>query len=374
MSQTDICPVKHPHLHKVRSQHDWAFHQHNPEMVNKIWGSVKAVHATEEIRNSHKMLAHAQSGTSGMSFSPWNSHGGKYQPQSKVIPNPKDWADEAMLVPHEGLTWLLKQFRASLAKLVSQPGQPEWKAKNLFLFQRDFLIPMVVHHHHVEEYIYFPILRKRVELPESFTTEHADLVTMLEELLQNEFHTGTLEEKLTINLNGVDALMKLWIQHLENEERIVPGILREHFTCLEESIVEKVIGASLGQRGMAMLMPLILHAMGNVWGGPMKAKEFIHGNAPLPVRWVYSHLWRPAFEHVILGLVNSVNDDVDRFPKGVSGYPYGPVGTWKKSLPVGVTNFRMHLEADARLILMLFPCTSHVGYGGENKTEDEECQ
>jgi len=288
---------------------------------------------------SHNILGIGQTGWH-MSFSPHDDQGGRYVPQSRIITKPKDWADETLLVPHEGLTWLLKEYRQAIGKL-DRPDTPAWKCKNIQLFVQNFLLPMVVHHHHCEENIFFPFLRHRVKLPESMTTEHHDLVVLLGEMAKIDYAQMSPQDYAKKSIAITDKLFKLWTQHVENEETYIPGYLRENFTCTEGAVVEKIIGATLGPHGMAMMVPLIVYGMRNIWGGDKKANEFVHGNMPLPMRALYIHSWRPAFFKYVIGLLKSVDEPKDNFKAGVIGYPYGPKSTWWR---VPMPNLRHHLD------------------------------
>ena len=211
----------------------------------------------------------------------------------------KDWRSTTMLVTHEpirsGMNTLMeitnkKYYTTTDCKVL------EKKMKLLFKWYNDIFYKFVIHHHNVEEKIYYPwILSKTEALPEKLSKDLATLNKMLDEIKNSRssfYATGDDKNKLDAdnfkkNLQELhvlsEKLYKNMSQHLDEEERIVPVLLIQYdIKQAEESAVVDEIIEGLGLSANKVMLPWITDCMLR-WGGAQRVKEFM-SHVPLRMR------------------------------------------------------------------------------------------
>ena len=222
-----------------------------------------------------------------------------------------EWTNCSLLIPHEpirsGLNTLIEITDSRQRYYQSQDiygNDCRWgkQIKMVFQWYNDILYRYVLHHHDAEEAIYFPWLQERTEkLPEKLTKDHLKLVEIMEDIrrLEQTFfdpsRTGLLrKDKFIVNLRELHraslVLRYSMMEHLNEEELIVPGLLRKHgVTEKEHQVVVDRIISSLGLKGNKIGLPWIIDCMMQ-WGGPEQVKEFRSG-IPWPIRFLNKNLW-----------------------------------------------------------------------------------
>ncbi len=210
---------------------------------------------------------------------------------SSVIKNPQTWYECSLLYPHEVIRDGLNRLENILEKIGENiTVQRINKVKKWY---RNYFYPFVHHHHHTEETIYFPWLETKSKLPEKLSSDHETLTQLLDEIKNTDDYVTLLEK--------TKRLKTLMLEHLEEEERIVPPILAEHFTEEEEEkLIQKII-PTLGLRGAKIGIPWIIYCL-KIWAGKTTKDKF-YGDLPLVIRLFYRCSWKRDFKKNNLGLL-----------------------------------------------------------------------
>jgi len=74
-------------------------------------------------------------------------------------------------------------------------------------------------------------------------------------------------------------LRVLCCEHLEEEETLVPPLLRDHFTPEEEKALVEKIMKTFDPKDLALILPWTMDAM-NEWAGEEFSKGFIKKGLP----------------------------------------------------------------------------------------------
>lgn len=139
----------------------------------------------------------------------------------------------SFLFPHEPLRRELLRGKKALEgmDLTAHP----WKAKYLRVWLDEFLIPIIADHHDSEDKIFDPSYEKvGVKVPEKFVKDHAALVESLKTLslsvhaLIDHLQDGEQGSKLEGLRKEYQALFDLMEEHLADEERFWPEVIRQH--------------------------------------------------------------------------------------------------------------------------------------------------
>lgn len=241
---------------------------------------------------------------------------------------PKDFADVAFLVPHEGLRRMVSAFSNSVSALKEDyPDEEHWKVLYFSEWYLDYFFPIVVDHHKNEEAIYFPAIKtKGVDVPERLTQTHDDLVDLLkktqksceavvakngikcsEEIKQLkssvEFLTTDLigkYEKMFVIICVLNLTVSkigrhfFFTEHLNEEETIFPPLVREKFTEAEHQKVIDSIVQKEGLTGTRLFLPVILEAL-KEWATPEFVNGFV-GSMPPPIRSLFFNYYVPDYE------------------------------------------------------------------------------
>lgn len=180
----------------------------------------------------------------------------EYTPLSTAIPCPKTWADGTFLVPHEAIRMLSQQLLDAVNGAGFDPAQHAWQGPMLHEWYRDYYFGVIHHHHDVEERIFFPFMDQHLqslglERPPLAHTSHEHLLRVMddflraaEDLAQHATPDGTsrIQELAKTLAHDMNA-------HLEEEERLFPPVLAEHFTEEQDKAITDVIIQDLGLLG-----------------------------------------------------------------------------------------------------------------------------
>ena len=217
---------------------------------------------------------------------------------SIIITNPQDWADESILLPHE----LIRNALLKMEKVLSHENFIEgedWKMRNFHEWYNKYFYYFVYHHHKIEEDIYFPFLKTKVNIPDKVENDHIDLMKRLDEIKEIE-NVGILRDK-------VGELKNCMFSHLAEEEEIVPSILRDNFTeDQEKEIVDKII-QSFGLEGNKITLPWVIETM-KLWCNKEKIDKLYNG-LPIPIKILYNCSWISDYRKYNLGLLDSINEN-----------------------------------------------------------------
>jgi len=229
-----------------------------------------------------------------------------------------DWTNTSLLIPHEPLrNGLETMVKISDPTLYEGGDGTKWDKQIQLFFEwyNDILYFYVHHHHDAEEEIYFPWLVSRAEaLPPKLNADHEKLIEMMDAIKNGKdtFYDekGTLKEDDFIE--NVKALHKACTKlrdemfaHLNEEEKIVPGLLRKHkVTQQEEGVVVNKILEGLGLGGNKIMLPWIVDAMGR-WGGTEMVTEFLE-LVPGPILFLYKMWWKDHFDENNKGILDRI--------------------------------------------------------------------
>lgn len=99
---------------------------------------------------------------------------------------PKDWADMALLVPHETMRREMQRLLKSIDKLsdrLKDHSIQDWQTLWVCEYIVDVFEPFVELHHAGEEKIYFPWIASKAKIPEKkISKDHKELVSSLHEI------------------------------------------------------------------------------------------------------------------------------------------------------------------------------------------------
>lgn len=228
---------------------------------------------------------------------------------------PQDWADLSLLIPHEALRHELLVLQKNVEALtmtslsnknyLCDSKDSSWRFTFFAEYVCDYFYEFVHEHHDNEEKIYFPWISTKAKIPEKYSKSHEDLVSLLDKMKE------TCEVILTKKGISCDNEVKIlqettpkfcsdMLEHMKEEEEIIPKILRDKFTKEEESkIVNKIVKS--GGLGMARkFLPLILEAM-EVWATPEFYDDFMK-SLPPPIRMLVINYYIPDYETAICPL------------------------------------------------------------------------
>ena len=214
---------------------------------------------------------------------------------SITIPNPIDWADESILLPHELIRLSILRMESVLSPEIFGEYQ-DWKLENFHQWYKSYFYKFVHHHHKIEEELYFPFLAKKAPIPEKMVADHSQLMTLLDEI-KSIYELNLLRRK-------IQELKETMFAHLAEEESFVPSILREHFTPKEEKQIVDQIIQSLGLSGNKMALPWIIDSL-KTWKKPEDVASFYY-SLPSFIRLLYHCSWKRDYLRNNLGLLESI--------------------------------------------------------------------
>eukprot|EP00184_Porphyridium_aerugineum_P005367 CAMPEP_0184705564 /NCGR_PEP_ID=MMETSP0313-20130426/34784_1 /TAXON_ID=2792 /ORGANISM="Porphyridium aerugineum, Strain SAG 1380-2" /LENGTH=158 /DNA_ID=CAMNT_0027166939 /DNA_START=6 /DNA_END=479 /DNA_ORIENTATION=+ len=138
-------------------------------------------------------------------------------------PSKMTWQDAGMLVPHEPLRRMMLGMKLAKVDTID-------KAKKFRKWYKLFM-GLLHHHHDMEEQVFFPAFEaKGVKMPQIFYDDHKELLVMLDKVktlsvqcCKDISHAKALKV-------AVDDLISHVLPHLEQEEDLFNGMLRDHMT------------------------------------------------------------------------------------------------------------------------------------------------
>ena len=217
---------------------------------------------------------------------------------STTIPNPVDWADESILLPHELIRLAILRMERVLSPQIFGDYQ-DWKLDNFHQWYDHYFYKFVHHHHQIEEQLYFPFLAKKASIPEKMVADHQDLMILLDDI-KSTYELNSLRRK-------IQQLKETMFEHLAEEESFVPSILREYFTPEEEKQIVDQIIQSLGLSGNKMALPWIIDSL-KTWKKPEDVASFYY-SLPCFIRLLYNCNWKRDYLRNNLGLLESIENN-----------------------------------------------------------------
>lgn len=232
---------------------------------------------------------------------------------SPVVRTLGKWYESAYLVPHEPFRQDLIEVDVLLHLHVS--NAEAWKIANFFEYYAKRFTPSLHAHHATEEDIMFPMIKKKVLMPDKTTADHRVLLRLMGDLerLGEEFTklggANASEEVMSTFLPKLKAkwheLRSLMGPHLAEEELHMVGPIKDVFTEKEfEAMVQEV----LKKEPITVLrafLPWILFAMKRGWANAEELAKFEKALPP-PVRFINNKFWTPAFNKYHRGALESM--------------------------------------------------------------------
>ncbi|KAL7543032.1 hypothetical protein ACHAWF_007311, partial [Thalassiosira exigua] len=217
---------------------------------------------------------------------------------------PKDWADLGLLIPHEGIRRQMTMMVQSASALPDDLSPNEaWKAELFAKWYVEYFYESVHEHHDAEEEIYFPWIKTKAEYPEKeFSKGHEELMKAMG-VMKKACQTIVAKkgkgcaDEIKLMKEKVPAFEKEMRAHLQEEEEIVPALLRDNFTQDEEGVVVERIIAAGGLTMARKFMPAVLEAM-REWAKP-GFYDAVVGSMPPPIRHLEFKYYVPDYENVV---------------------------------------------------------------------------
>jgi len=235
---------------------------------------------------------------------------------SRVIKTHDNWYDFGLLVPHETLRLAQNDMLAVTQPQHFNVDKHPWKYQQFYRWFNEFYYPFIHHHHHNEEAIYIPWMKTKVkDFPPKIAADHKQLIELLDVVKDTEkdFLSAATDgakllaaaELLRQRLNN---LINHTNDHLEEEERVVPPLLKEHFKEEEEQVPIQQIVKGNGFDGNRKELPWIIDAMGR-WGGEKFIQERFWKKVPGIEKSFYYKYWKDEYEKTNRGLIQSIKLD-----------------------------------------------------------------
>jgi hemerythrin superfamily protein len=233
---------------------------------------------------------------------------------SDVIKEPKDWADEGYLIPHEPIRWdLIEAERVLQEKYFN--GLVPWKVDNFYKWY-DIFYGIVHHHHDNEELIFFPALAAKASVPDRLSADHKGLMQMMDDIKTSRaaFTAATTDAEKKAAATKLRTLFTTFAkemkQHLAEEERVITPLLRQHMTHQEhDAIINKMLEKA-GFSENKKMIPWVMRSL-KLWMTPQEVDTF-YLVIPAPIRWLNDYAWTYAYERDNWGLLHSLEQDKPR--------------------------------------------------------------
>lgn len=229
---------------------------------------------------------------------------GLLSPVARNAQSKLDWAHATLLVPHEPI-------RRCMAGMLAVKVETAEDAARFGRWYNSVFYKVVHHHHHVEETIYFPWIAARVgSIPSKLSADHETLIDKMEQVRALANHARTDATKRKELPHAIQQLCAIMGPHLDEEEEVIPDLLRKHFTKEENDMqVERVVKA-IGLKGNKTFLPMVLHAMEKAGGyGPELTVDIFVASLPPPIRLLNRVWFTPSFERdnkTVLNMLGSI--------------------------------------------------------------------
>ena len=237
------------------------------------------------------------------------------------------WYDRHLLIPHEAIRYDMLLMERILQPQYFQPTRT-WKVKRFFSWYHTYFLTPVHHHHEAEEKLYFPFILQKpgVVMPERLTDDHVTLLKQLDDIaaMQQKF-AATMDSS---QLEGLAAELRQRTSdvcnnmrdHLAEEERIVPPLLRDNFT---ETETLGVTGKIIGSRGLDnfYLVPNELICQRRAGGN--ESVEYLMSLMPGVMRTHYRKFSVTWYSVEQLAYINEIAVDSDTEPKVAKAHGCG---------------------------------------------------
>jgi len=205
------------------------------------------------------------------------------------------------VVPHEPFRQDVIEISALLDGHV-RPDEP-WKLTNLFVWYKHRFLPALLVHHDAEEEIMFPEVAKRVAVPPKATADHRTLVAKMREIeaiADDYLARGGEDPTPALAAETLPKIREEWrafrallLPHLEEEEFLFVGPIKDAFTKAEFDAIVQRIARSEGPAAARIVLPWIEFAM-HRWAPAPVLDEF-HTNVPGVLLFLSRTFWMPAF-------------------------------------------------------------------------------
>ena len=229
------------------------------------------------------------------------------------------WYDRHFLIPHEAIRYDMLLMERALQPQYFQPRRT-WKVRRFFQWYQTYFVEPVHHHHDTEEKLYFPwVLQKPgVTMPHRMTDDHVTLLRQLDEIAAMErkfagtMDSAQLDTLAAELLRRVSDMCEHMRDHLAEEERIIPPLLRDNFTEPESLAV---INQIVKSRGLDNFHLAPNELMCQWRAGGEESRGYLLSLMPGVMR---SHYWRFSVTWYPVEQLQSINDimlDSDTEPK-----------------------------------------------------------
>jgi iron-sulfur cluster repair protein YtfE (RIC family) len=248
---------------------------------------------------------------------------------SIVCLDPKEWYEITYMIPHEGIRHAANSMLDGLKKIRPIKGQL-WKLNRWIRYYRVF-DPFVHEHHDNEEELFFPLFLERAkdEMPsERMSMDHEQLLELLNlvkfdcEHFEKSFPKGgniegsedtelaEFKDILSDLEKHLSQLIEHMNEHLAEEERIFPPILKKYFTEKEiDALVEQILKRS---HPIDMVFGIIADPM-PLWSAPGYVESF-KKTMPLIPRTLASKVWLPSYQRFKNETLGSLDLDQEPIP------------------------------------------------------------
>jgi len=231
---------------------------------------------------------------------------------SSVNHQTEEWYEHGLLTPHEPIRRDLIEVDY-LLKYHVLPTEA-WKLVNFFSWYEKRFVVIIHKHHDAEEQIFFPMIKKRCNIPDKTSADHKVLVKLLEDVSaigkpfmasknpeDNVEASAVAHAKLVVKWAEMKELM---FPHLAEEEEQLKTFIREVFKEEDfDRMVNKIIkheGISGGKRGLPSIDESI-----EMWG-TAKNKEEFRKKVPFPIKFMLQNFWKKSYAKYHRGALNSL--------------------------------------------------------------------
>ena len=299
-----------------------------------------------------------------------------FGPTSPVLRPNSAWYDRGLLIPHSAIRFDMLLMERAVQPQHFQP-QRAWKVRRFFTWYNQFFLRPTHHHHDTEESdhahhiahsnpllacphvpsdepparsvfssslscrpvlvyrsIFFPAIMARAPpLPPRMTADHKTMMAQLEaiRLMQAQFTSTTdpkqLDELAVLLRERIHSLAALMREHLNEEEELIPPLMRDHFT---EAEIHHIISSKIiPGRGLDNLYLLPSELINQYRIGGEESRAYVLQSVPGPLKWHWRKFSSTWYKPENLDLINSLLIDSDVEPKKPKARGFG-VFRWYK--------------------------------------------
>jgi len=209
--------------------------------------------------------------------------------------------ERSFLIPHEALRFDLLLLERAVQPQYFQATR-QWKVKRISHWYHTFFLPLLHHHHDIEEKIIFPRYKQKpgAVVPESLETDHASMLKKLNDIsallkkMESTMDEKPLESMAEELRTRISEIAEETRTHFAFEEEHLSQVIKEHITQDEEKAIVNAVVASFSFAQLSTHLPSVV--AGQRRCGGVKMQQSFLAELPPPPRILYAKFWKSQFD------------------------------------------------------------------------------